>query len=135
MKIFATDRPGGSFMRRSIALFFTLFVAFTAHAEDQRGFLPTWKLLAPEAKEQFIAGYLEGWRDAGVVTDIATQYVKENPQKALEGLEKIKVLYDMSSLKTSAVVSEINGFYRDPENSLASLSKAVSYAKERLSSE
>ena len=103
-----------------------------AHCEEQASFLPTWKLLSPEAKEQFIAGYLQGWKDAEQVTIIATQYVKENPQKALEGLEKIRALYDMSSLTSSAIAKEIDQFYQNPSNGSAGLAKAVSVAKQRL---
>lgn len=111
----------------------TLFLGTgTCVAQESDPFLPTWKLLSPEAKEQFIAGYLQGWRDAEKVTDIATQYVKENPQKALEGLEKIRALYDMSAYKSSAIVEHIDLFYKDPSNASSSLSKAVSGARQRL---
>ena len=101
-------------------------------AEGQGSFAPTWKLLDTSAKEQFIAGYLEGWRDAGVINDIASEYIKENPTKALEGLERVKALYDLSSLKAAAIVKKVDEFYKNPANQASSLSRAVSYAKAGL---
>lgn len=100
--------------------------------EEKASFLPTWKLLNPQEKQQFMAGYLYGWRDAAKVTDIAISYVKEHPQKAVEGLESIRSLYDVSGFNSSSVAHEVDGFFQDSDNRDASLTAAISYAKSRL---
>lgn len=119
----------------SLTLGLTLTVGCpqSAGAEDEKAaFLPTWKLLNPQEKQQFMAGYLYGWRDAAKVTDIAISYVKENPQKAVEGLESIRALYDVSRFNSSAIAHEVDGFFQDSDNRDASLTAAISFAKSRL---
>lgn len=100
--------------------------------DDTSPFLATWKLLNPQEKQQFMAGYLYGWRDAAKVTDIAITYVKENPTKAVEGLESIRSLYDVSRMSSSAIAQHVDEFFQDSDNRDASLAAAVSYAKSRL---
>lgn len=119
-------------------LLFTLTTAFCSlffanFALSEEGFSSTWKLLSPDAKEQFLAGYVKGWNDAAGVTDVVAEFVKDNPQKAVDGLKKIRTLYDLSAFKASALAKEIDGFFKDPQNASASLSKAVTYAKIQLS--
>jgi hypothetical protein len=91
-------------------------------------FLPVWKLMTREQKQEFIAGYVWGWRDAAKVTEIAISYIKENPREAIEGLERVKALYDLSELKPGLLVEALDRFYANPENRNASLSRAVSAA-------
>jgi hypothetical protein len=95
-------------------------------------FLPTWKLMNDDEKQQFIAGYLQGWRDAASVTDIAISFVKNNPASAVESLEKVKELYDIREIRPSDVTQEIDLFYSDPTNSNAPLSKAITAARARV---
>lgn len=118
----------------TVALFICMAISpfFTQSSFAQDAFLPTWKLLNNEAKEQFIAGYLQGWKDAGDVTDVVKEYVKENPQKAIEGLDQIKQLYDVSSVRPSQIVALIDEYFKEPGNGNASLSRAVSAAKQQL---
>jgi hypothetical protein len=102
-------------------------------AEGQvESFLPTWKLMSDEEKQQFIAGYLQGWRDAAKVTDIAISFVKSNPQRAIASLEGIKELYNIREIRPSEVTQEIDLFYADPSNSNAPLSKAITAARARI---
>ena len=89
-------------------------------------FYPVWRLLSQEQKSQYLAGYVQGWKDASKVTDIAIQYVKENPQEAVSGLQKLKVLYDLSDVSPSLLVSQIDRFFIDPKHQSASLSLAIS---------
>ena len=96
-------------------------------------FYPTWKLLSSAEKQQFVAGYIQGWRDAGRVTDVAIAYIRENPGKAIEGLEQVRSLYDLSDLKPAILASAVDEFFRDPENKDAGLSQAVSAAKHAVS--
>lgn len=93
--------------------------------ESGSGFLATWKLLNPQEKQQFISGYLYGWKDAERVTDVALGYIRENPKKAVESLERVKQLYDLSDLKSVAIVDRLDEFFIRPENSNASLSSAL----------
>ncbi len=99
---------------------------------DERPFLPTWKLLNSEQKQQFIAGYLFGWNDAAQITAIVAGFVKENPEQAQKGLEKLQNLYSVGDLRPQAIAREVDAFYNDPSNSSAGLSRAVSYAKDRV---
>ena len=92
---------------------------------ENTGFGPTWKLLNPQEKQQFIAGYIMAWRDASQVTGIVLGYVRDNPQEAVRGLEKIRSLYDSAELNPKEVVQEIDAFFLKPENTTASLAQAM----------
>jgi hypothetical protein len=81
-------------------------------------FLPTWKLLNTQEKQHFIAGYIHGWNDAARVTDVAIDFVKDNPGRAIETLQKVKNVIDV--------------FYSDPDNAEAPLTRAVSSAREKV---
>lgn len=99
---------------------------------SEASFLPTWKLLRNEGKQQFVAGYLFGWRDAKRVTDIAIEYVKENPGDAVSGLERIRGLYDMEGLTAESVVRELDEYFSKSEGKDATLSQAITAVRTRL---
>jgi hypothetical protein len=107
-----------------------------AAAEDgtsaEHAFLPTWKLLKSEAKQHFVAGYLYGWRDAEKVTDIAIDYVKENPQGAVEGLERVRGIYDMQGLTADSMVRELDAYFSESGSKDATLSQAITAVRGRL---
>ncbi len=108
-------------------LFFVEVFAATCFAQDnQAAFYTTWKLLKAQEKQQFIAGYLQAFSDAKRITSIVRDYVKENPNKAQEGLIKIEALYDLSGLKADLLSQSIDTYYSLPENRNAPLSQAVS---------
>lgn len=109
-----------------------LFFSGLAYAEDSSSFYPTWKLLGSKEKEQFVAGYIQGWKDAAQVTDIAISFVQDNPGKAVEGLEQVKGLYDVRDIRPGLLAGAIDDFYSRPENQGAALSLAVSAAKSSL---
>ncbi|MBX7138337.1 MAG: hypothetical protein K1X83_10160 [Oligoflexia bacterium] len=122
---------------RLIGPILALALAASVAAADSRtdtepSFLPTWKLLNTQEKQQFIAGYLKGWQDAEKVTSIAIEYVRDNPDKAVDGLEKIKSVYNLSGLNPDLLIRSLDAFYSEPENNSASLSKAVSAVKNAL---
>ena len=94
-------------------------------------FLPVWRLLSQEQKHQFVAGYLKGWQDAATVTDIAISYIRQNPSAALEGMMKIRAVYDLSELKPEVVVETLDRFYANPDNRNASLSVAITAARNK----
>jgi len=103
-----------------------------ADGSAESPFLPTWRLLNSEQKQQFIAGYLFGWNDAARITEIVAGFVKENPEQAQRGLEKLKNLYDLREMKPTSIAREVDLFYADPANGNAGLSLAVTFAKGRL---
>ncbi len=118
------------------AILFSLVLAGTvsvrpAEADDEPSFLPTWKLLDLNQRQQFIAGYLQGWRDAANVTDIAINFVRRNPDKAIASLEGVRELYRLRTLRPSEIVEAVDEFYADPENSTAPLSRAITAARTR----
>ncbi len=90
---------------------------------------PVWKLLSFEQKANYLAGYVQGWKDASRVTDIAIEYVKQNPEEAVRGLEQLKGLYDLSDVSPSLMVSKIDSFLGEPSNRSAPLSLAISTAR------
>lgn len=98
----------------------------------EASFLPTWKLLRNEGKQQFVAGYLFGWRDAKRVTDVAIEYVKGNPGGAVRGLERIRGLYDMEGLTAESVVRELDDYFAGAEGKEATLSQAITAVRARL---
>jgi hypothetical protein len=97
----------------------------------EASFLPTWKLMNNEAKQQFIAGYLFGWRDAGRVTDAAIEYAREHPSDAVNGLEKIRSMYDTAGLSSERVVGELDSFFAS-DGKDATLSQAITVVRRRL---
>ena len=110
-----------------------IFVPQSSFAETSTdSFFPTWRLLNKQQKQQFIAGYLQGWKDAEKVTEITLDYVRKNPDKAVKGLESVRGLYDLSYLQPDELAHEIDDFYSDPDNHEASFSKAVTAAKQEV---
>lgn len=107
-------------------------VTTPAAADSESPFLPTWRLLNAEQKQQFIAGYLFGWNDAARITEIVASFVKENPDQAQQGLERLKSVYDLRELKPTAIAREVDRFYADPSNGNAGLSLAVTFARSKL---
>ena len=114
------------------ALTLCAFAQETGQKREGNSFSPTWRLMQNQEKQQFIAGYIQGWRDAAKMTDIAISYVRSNPERAVEGLEGIRSLYNLGSVKPSQLVQEIDAFYADPENNTSPLSAAITSAKTRL---
>jgi hypothetical protein len=99
---------------------------------SEASFLPTWKLLTNQGKQQFVAGYLFGWRDAGRVTDAAIEYAREHPSQAVGGLEKIRDIYDMEGLTAEGMVRELDVFFAESSGKDATLSQAITAARRRL---
>jgi hypothetical protein len=110
---------------------FFLAFAHPALSETERasGFSPTWKALRSEEKQQFLAGYIWGWKDAAKVNDITVEYIEKNPQKALEGLRSIRSLYNMTDVKPEELSHLLDEYFANPENQQATLSAAVSAVK------
>ena len=102
--------------------------ADTVNEYSSPSFLPTWKLLKPEQKSQFIAGYLYALKDSERMLEIAQAYTEKNPQQAVTAIKKLKELYSFYNLKPDVVVRRVDSFFSEPENRSASLSMAVSSA-------
>jgi hypothetical protein len=114
-----------------LSMWLVLAVA-PALADESKTFLPTWRLLTAEQKQQFMAGYLMGLSDASEVTDIAIEYVQQNPKQAVESLSQLKRVYDMSLLSPREVAKEVDLFYADTNNKDKALTAAVSAARGKL---
>lgn len=121
-------------MRLYHCLILVSVLTFTAivHVQAEDSFLPTWKLLKEQERQQFIAGYMFGWSDAAKVTDVAIQFVRENPTNAVEGLTKIRSLYDFKGLKADSVARQLDSFFSQPENRDATLSQAITAVRSEL---
>ena len=103
-----------------------------AHAEDgakPAPFLPTWQLLNTEQKQQFVSGYLYGWREAARIADIVIGFVRENPDQAIRGLEKLRSVYTSSDDRPIAMVRGIDAFFADPKNAQADFAVALNAAR------
>lgn len=92
-------------------------------------FLPTWKLLNNQEKRQFLAGYFYGWQDAHKVTDVAIDFIRDNPKTAVESLQRIQNLYDLSGLDPATATQDLDKFFSDPDHAKATLSGAITALK------
>ncbi|MGI6525310.1 MAG: hypothetical protein ACOX2O_08505 [Bdellovibrionota bacterium] len=117
-------------------IIFTLCTTVPTFAEestkDDSPFLPAWRLLNNNDKQQFVSGYQQGWKDAVKIIDIVIGYLKTNPAEGAKALEQIRNIYNLSTIKTHTLVHEIDLFYANPQNNTAPLSKAVTAAKTKL---
>jgi hypothetical protein len=73
-----------------------------------------------------------GWRDAAKVTDAAIDFVKQNPKDAVEGLTKVRSLYEMDGVRADALVHELELFFEKSENRESTLSQAVTAVRFRM---
>jgi hypothetical protein len=97
--------------------------------EPPASFLPSWRLLSPSQKQDFVAGYMLGWSDAAKVTDVVIGYVKDHPHESISGLQRIKQIYDFGGISPAEAVSGLDRFYARPENREAPFSQAISAMK------
>ena len=116
----------------AIAAMQPLAVMAESKVVAEMAFLPTWKLLGNDGKLQFVAGYLFGWRDAKRAMDVAAEFVKEHPEGAINGLERIRELYDTEGLTPDVVVKELDSFFLEAERRSATLSQAITAVRSRL---
>ena len=85
--------------------------------------------MSRDQKEQFIAGYLAGWRDSARVTDITIEFAKQNPGRTMESLQTLRSVYAVNELKPESILRSLEHFYSDPKNQSASFSQAFSAVK------
>lgn len=110
-------------------MFAALICIFSQNVRADEPFLPTWKLMNQDAKRQFVAGYLFGLKDAENVLDIAIQYIQENPNKAIEGLKKIKSVYQHEDAKPDKIAKAMDEYFSDTANAKSTLATAFQFAK------
>lgn len=113
------------------SIHFTLLMEL-AKAEHSTAFRPMWRLLSAHDKKQFISGYLYALDGAEDVTEIVLEYVREHPDEALTGLEKIQNIYRASGLSADRVVAELDSLFEQAEGKEVSLSQAFAIARQRL---
>ncbi len=123
---------GGLFL--NAALFWAPIVATPVGSSvayaDSASFEPIWRLLTREQKQQFVAGYLNGMRDAAQMTDLLQVIVKQNPDAAAGSLDRLAQIYmDVGRSTPEAIVDGIESFYSNPSNSGAQLSAAITAAQ------
>lgn len=103
-----------------------------AHADPsgETPFLPTWKLLNNQEKRHFIAGYLQGWRDAAKITEIVINFLEENPADPVASLKRLRALYDLPNANPDTLTVRIDDFFSKTENGAATLSQAITAAQQ-----
>jgi hypothetical protein len=102
-----------------------------AQGASSDSFIASWRLLNQEQKQYFISGYLRGLSDAAKVTDVAIEFIRQNPQTAIQSLTELKKVYDLSYLSPAQVAREVDKYYADPANKEKSLSQAVTASRLR----
>lgn len=124
----------GAMLRSSVSQLF--FIAALSHPlfgqspqEVGAPFGSTWKLLNQQEKRQFVSGYLAGLKDAERITGIALSFIKENPQQAVKGLERVQGLFGVGSLPADTVAAALDRYFSEPANASASLTLAMSAAR------
>lgn len=119
-------------IRALLFLLLSSLILSSPTASQDDAFLPTWKLLSRQEKQHFVSGYLQGWRDAQKVVEIAGELARENPETAKDSLDKLRSIYDMESLRPDSMAEALDRFFSDPDNAGATLSKAMSAARQSL---
>lgn len=131
---------GWSFNRHSRIVCLLAFITLislpgSGRSEDlsEPPFAPVWQLLNKEQKQQFIAGYLLGMKDAATMTGVLKDFVQGNPTSAQESLERLRGIYDeLSQGKPDTVSEAIDRFFKDPANKEAPLSRAITAARSSM---
>lgn len=107
-----------------------------AASGEGASFEPVWRMLTREQKQQFVAGYLHGMRDASQMTELLRDLVKDAPSAAgnagsVEGsLDRLSQIYDeMGRASPETLTDGIDGFYANPSNHGAQLSAAITAAQ------
>ena len=123
-------------MRAGIFVFLVFLSGFPllSHAQDigTKGFFASWKLMNTEEKRQFLSGYKYASEDIQDILNIAIEFIKENPEQAVSGLETLQKLYDFSSIGPDTLVTEVDRYYRESKNREASLSQAMTAARNNI---
>jgi hypothetical protein len=95
-------------------------------------FYPTWKLLNQAEKQHFVSGYKFASEDMHRVLEIVAKFIKENPDQAVEGINSLKRVFNYASVNPDRLAIELDAYFANSENQKASLSKAISAAKQRM---
>lgn len=104
----------------------------SAIGENEASFFPVWKLLQQKEKKVFLSGYQKGIQDSRKIMSILREHIQQNPQSALESLDKINELYQTAELPIEDILQGVAVFYSNPEHHDAPLSVAFSASKARL---
>ena len=121
----------------TVLLCSTFFALLTglAWADDigDSSFLPVWQMMNREQKEQFVAGYIQGMKDAAKMTEVLSAFVKDNPASAGDSLQRLKGIYlNLGDARSDSLTHEIDTFYASPKNKEAPLSRAITGARNKL---
>lgn len=108
-------------------LFFTVALANTGSAQPalEAPIYPIWRLMDDNAKKQFLAGYLYGFREARSLGEIAVEFSKSKPQDLEEGLSSILQHYRLTSLAPDKLSPLLDEYLKSPERQQDSLRLAI----------
>lgn len=82
---------------------------------------PIWRLMDEQAKRQFIAGYLYGFRDARALGEIAVEFSKQNPPDLAQGLSALLSHYQLTRMRPEQLVPLIDEHLEDTSHHSESL--------------
>ena len=105
-----------------------VFVAIptSSLSQSDEPFEPVWHLLNREQKQQFIAAYLHGMRDAATLTSVLEGFLKENPNAGEASVQKLSSLYRaIGTGDAGDLTKKLDRFFNNPNNAQAPLSRAV----------
>lgn len=116
----------------ALSISLTVTAANGESSPTNTAFRATWRLLSAHDKKLFMSGYLHALEGGQDVTQIVLEYVRQHPDEAVTGLEKIKNLYRVKGLSAERIVSELDAVFEAPEGKDASLPQAFAIVKRRL---
>lgn len=94
-------------------------------------FAQTWKMMSAVEKQQFVAGYLFGLRDAARMQDVTLAYIRENPAQAISGIERIRDILAADGVQPDRMVQLVDQYFADPKNREGTITMAMSLARSR----
>jgi hypothetical protein len=101
-------------------IFLFLYGPSTSSAQEGGATEPaiynTWSMMDENAKRQFLAGYLYGFRDARALGEVAVEFIKSSPPDPISGLRGILPHYQLTPLSSNDLVPLLNEYFREPKN-------------------
>ena len=116
---------------RSLVILSGISLATVVQA-DEAPFYPIWRNLDRNSQELYVSGYLHGLRDAEEIIRIARDYVKDNPNLALQSLDKVRKICSVRDVSANIIVPEVNSYYSNIENQEGSFSNAIGFAQQQV---
>ena len=108
-------------------MFYSLVTISNAAAQpvSETPIYPVWRLMDDNAKRQFLAGYLYGFREARSLGEVALEYSKTKPQDLESGLSAILQHYKLTTLAPDKLAPLLDEYLQAPERQNDSLRLAI----------